>query len=102
MPEQIISIEKEVELLIDISSDYIKEKQSLEVKNNEEVNSNISSLITSPLLKEYNLDERDVRIISIVFNNLLNGRESVRATEILKSLEKTRVLRYGRSKGFQN
>ncbi|HAP67244.1 MAG TPA: hypothetical protein DCQ99_05495 [Nitrospinae bacterium] len=86
MSDHIISGEKCLELLLDVSGDKIKKKPS-SGSNKKETNQSITDLITSSSLKDYNLNEIDIKIISILFKNILNGRDETRAIDILKKLE---------------
>ena len=57
MPYHIISGEKCLELLLDVSGDKIKKKPS-SGSNKKETNQSITDLITSSSLKDYNLNHK--------------------------------------------
>lgn len=47
---------------------------------------NISELVSSPIFKEYNLDEKDIKAVSMLFKSLLNGKDEIRVIEVLKKI----------------
>ena len=97
MSEHIISGEKCLELLLDVSVDKTKERPSSE-SNKNEVNQNMTDLLTNSLLKNYNLDVTDIKIISILLKNMLDGRDETRAIDILKKLQNNKCKSLGELK----
>jgi phosphomannomutase len=72
--DQIVSTEEEINLLLEMAAESSRAKGCL------------SDLITSPLFKEYELDEKDVKVVAILFRNLLEGKDEARGIEVLKKI----------------
>lgn len=75
----------EAEALSEIFSED-KKGEGKEAISEELLQPNILELISSPIFKEYNLDERDIKIVSMLFKSLLNGKDEVRVIEVLKKI----------------
>ena len=75
----------EAEALSEIFSED-KRGEGKEAVSEELLQPNIAELISSPVFKEYNLDERDIKIVSMLFKSLLNGKDEVRVIEVLKKI----------------
>lgn len=75
----------ETEALSEIFSED-KKGEGKDAISEELLQPNILELISSPVFKEYNLDERDIKIVSILFKSLLNGKDEVRVIEVLKKI----------------
>jgi Cdc6-like AAA superfamily ATPase len=81
--------EKRVELLLEVADWCDRLKKSNKGKD---VGAKIRTLIDDPVLNEYGLDDKDVRIISWVFGAYLDARSEgvVEAKDILRTFEKDR------------
>lgn len=75
----------EAEALSEIFSED-KKGEGKEAVSEELLQPNILELISSPIFKEYNLDEKDIKIVLILFKSLLNGKDEVRVIEVLKKI----------------
>ena len=78
----------------DALSEFISEDKRGEGKDaisEELLQPNIAELISGPAFKEYNLDERDIKIVSTLFKSLLNGKDEVRVIEVLKKICNKRI-----------
>lgn len=78
------------EVLSEILSED-KKGERTEAVSEECLQPNISELISSPIFKEYNLDEKDIKTVSILFKSLLNGKDEVRVIEVLKKICNDRI-----------
>lgn len=87
MQEQIFSTEKEINLLLDMIDEDFKNEQPAEPSA---AKSSLSDLLTSPLFKGYDIDEKDVRVIAILFSNLLDGKDETKGIEVLKKIGRDR------------
>lgn len=85
MQEQIFSNEKEINLLLEMAEDGFRSEEPGRLV---EAKDNFANLLTSPLFKEYGLDEKDVKIIAILFKNLLDGKDETKGIEVLKKTGK--------------
>lgn len=85
MPGQIVSTEKEINLLLEAAEEDFKNEPLAEPSI---AKGRLSDLITSPFLKDYNLEEKDIKIIAILFRGLLDGKDGMKTIDILKSMEK--------------
>ena len=90
MPDQIISKEKDEELLPGNLAERRKAEESA-VNSQRGTEFILSSLISTQLFKDYNLDETDMQIINSLFNSLMNGEDGIRATKILKHIDKNKT-----------
>lgn len=87
MPDQIISKEEDKELLAeDLAENGKAEEPAANCER--EMKFILSSLISSGLFKDYALDEKDMRIMDFLFNSLMNGKDWIKTTDILKHIEK--------------
>jgi SpoVK/Ycf46/Vps4 family AAA+-type ATPase len=75
----------EAEALSEIFSED-KKGEGKDAISEELLQPNILELISSPVFKEYNLDEMDIKIVSMLFKSLLNGKDEVRVIEVLKKI----------------
>src|SRR3989344_7194871 len=89
MPDQIFSTEKEINLLLEMTEEGLKSEQPAEPSA---AKNSLSDLLTSPLFKEYELDEKDVRVIAMLFRNLLDGKDETKGLEVLKKIGRDRKI----------
>ena len=73
------------EVLSEILSED-KRGEGKEAISEECLQPNLLELTSSPIFKEYNLDEKDIKVVSLLFKSLLNGKDEVRAIEVLKKI----------------
>ncbi|MBI1822204.1 MAG: ATP-binding protein [Nitrospirae bacterium] len=73
----------EISLLLEAAERMDKKNPPPEDQN--EFQTRLTSLRQSPLLAEYELDENDLRIITILFNNYLNGLQGLKIKQLLKT-----------------
>lgn len=85
MPDQIFSAEKEINLLLNMTEEDLKNEKPPEPSA---AKSSLSALLASPLFKGYELDEKDVTVIAILFRNLMDGRDETKSIEILKKISR--------------
>src|SRR4030067_1232924 len=90
MPEQIFSEENEIKSLFKDSEEGVKDEKS-DIGSLYEIERYVAGLINNPVFKDYNLDEKDIKVIAILFKNLLDERDGIRANKILKSLIKEKI-----------
>ena len=83
MSDQIVSTEEEINLLLEAAEDGFKNEPPAESSR---AKGCLSDLMTSPLFKEYGLDEKDVKVVAILFRNLLEGKDETKGVEVLKKI----------------
>ncbi|OHD87995.1 MAG: hypothetical protein A2Y52_02225 [Sulfuricurvum sp. RIFCSPLOWO2_02_43_6] len=83
MSDQIVSTEEEINLLLEVAEDGFKNEPPAESSR---AKGCLSDLMTSPLFKEYELDEKDVKVVAILFRNLLEGKDETKGVEVLKKI----------------
>ncbi len=84
MTEDIGLKENEIELLLAVAEKDKKDKNTPSDSLDQESESRLSYLIESPFFKAYNLDEKDIKIIAVLFKSLFDSKDGVKTTEILK------------------
>ena len=90
MTGPMFSEENEIKSLFKDSEESIKDEKT-EIGREYEIEQYITGLLNNPVFKDYNLDEKDVKVIAILFKNLLDEKDGVRANKILKRLEKEKI-----------
>src|SRR3990167_2550858 len=92
MPEQTITRENEIELLLEIANKGLKNSRSDGSSMQNRLQVNLSELSASPLLKDYTLEGKDIKIIAVMFKKFLDGKEDMKAFDIIKSVEKDKKI----------
>jgi len=92
MPEQTITKENEIELLLEIANKGLKNSRSDGSSMQNRLQVNLSELSASPLLKDYTLEDKDIKIIAVLFKKFLDGKEDMKAFDIIKSVEKDKKI----------
>src|SRR3972149_1677252 len=92
MPEQTITKENEIELLLEIANKGLKNSHSDGSSMQDRLQVNLSELSASPLLKDYTLEDKDIKIIAVMFKKFLDGKEDMKAFDIIKSVEKDKKI----------
>jgi hypothetical protein len=88
MSEQIVSREKNPNSLDGSADEFAPTKQLSGIDN---CKPSFESFIGSSFLNIYDLDARDLRVIAILFEKLLDGEMEIKAGHLLKSLEKDKI-----------
>jgi hypothetical protein len=88
MSEETASKENDTGSFVDNSDERMKPTQASETGRHQPL---LESLIESSVLNIYDLDEKDLRIVSILFERLLDGETEMRGGHLLKSLEKDKI-----------
>ena len=92
MPEQTITRENEIELLLEIANKGLKNSRSDGSSMQNRLQVNLSELLASPLFKDYILEEKGIKIIAVLFKKFLDGKEYMRAFDIIKLVEKDKKI----------
>ncbi len=88
MTEEIGLKEKEIELLLAVAERDKKDKNTPPSDSlDQESESRLSHLIESPFFKAYNLDEKDIKIIAVLFKSLFDSKDGLKTTEVLKAID---------------
>ncbi|MBI1824344.1 MAG: AAA family ATPase, partial [Nitrospirae bacterium] len=74
------------EITLLLESAEIMEKKTPLPEDQNEIQTRLAGLRQSPLFTEYQVDENDLRIISILFNDYINGLKGLKTKQLLKTL----------------
>lgn len=88
MSEQGVTERPDMESLFELLAVDSKGTPVSELEKQQIIQSRLSSLITAPFIDQHNLDTQDIDIIALFLNNAFKGSEGLKATDIIKYLNK--------------